>query len=773
MRGDFRLAVPTAVGWIVLAVLIAVPQAVPWTAGVSWLLAIALVAAAGRWRRRRGLLLPVALSAVIAALLLSSAAVGGEQRRPVVLAQAADAGLLVTATAVTTQTVHGGERQFSATLHSAEVGGSRSTVSVPVVVFGAVEGPAGIGAELELAGTLSPTAAEDDAAFLFFLDSDARLVHEPPWYLDWANALRAGFLTVATSLPGDGGTLLPGLAIGDTSAVGEPLDAAMKASSLSHLTAVSGANCAVIVSLIMLGGAAMGVSRTWRIGASVLVLIGFVVLVTPEPSVLRAAVMATLVLVALAAGRPLRGVPVLSLAVVSLLVFDPWLAHSYGFVLSVLATAGLLLLAAPIAQALARRIPYPLAMVIAVPLAAQAACTPVLILLAPSIPTYGVVANILAGPAAPIATVLGLAACLLTSVAPFPGALAAHLAWLPSAWIAAVATFFSGLPWSALPWPSGPLGVALATIVGVLALMVWLYNGPRSHGWRRLASGVLVGICVLYLGVAGGEQLRRRLSPPSDWSIAACDVGQGDAMLVRSAGQIALIDTGPTPDALSYCLDTLGIGRVDLLVLTHFDLDHVGGASAMLGRADRVLVGPSAGAQDDRLVQQLADAGATVEQVARGRLGGLGDLRWQVLWPPAKLVGFEPGNDASVAVEFAGVGDCPGGCLTSVFLGDLGEESQDRLLATNRLGQVDVVKVAHHGSRDQSPRLYERLRAAVALIGVGADNDYGHPTDDILRTLAASNTVVGRTDLNGLVLVSRGDGGVRLWTERTGPPRAE
>src|SRR5690606_39249834 len=135
--------------------------------------------------------------------------------------------------------------------------------------------------------------------------------------------------------------------------------------------------------------------------------VGFVVLVTPEPSVQRAAVMALAVLVASGSGRPVRGIPVLCLAVLGLLVVDPWLARSFGFVLSVLATGGLLVLAGPLAAAMARWMPRWLAVVIAVPAAAQVACQPVIVLLDAALPTYGVVANILAAPAAPIATVVG------------------------------------------------------------------------------------------------------------------------------------------------------------------------------------------------------------------------------------------------------------------------------------------------------------------------------------------------------------------------------
>ena len=528
-------------------------------------------------------------------------------------------------------------------------------------------------------------------------------------------------------MPGDGGDLLPGLSIGDTSAVSPTLDAAMKTSSLSHLTAVSGANCAVVIGLVMVVGAALGIPRRWRIGGSLVVLIGFVALVTPQASVLRSAVMAALVLAVMASGRTLRGIPVLCLAIIVLLTVDPWLCRDYGFLLSVLATAGLLVLVGPLTRLLQRWLPAALAAVIAIPLAAQLACQPVLILLNPAIPVYGVIANLLSEPAAPASTVLGLIACVTGPVAGPVSSAVAVLAWLPSAWIAAVARFFAGLPASQVPWLPGAAGVALVAAVTGLAL----FSALGAHRHRRLRRGTAFVLIVGLLGYAGGvagDRVVRQLSMPADWQIAACDIGQGDAVLVRSAGQFALVDTGPDPVLLEKCLRELGVGRIQLLVLTHYDLDHVGGTAAVVGRVDRAIVGPVSDAHDTRLRESLSAGGAQLEEVAQGTSGILGNLEWRVLWPPRRLGNVQPGNDASVTVTFTGADSCPTGCLSSIFLGDLGNEPQARVLAANRIQPVDVVKVAHHGSADQNEEMYRVLRARVGLISVGIDNDYGHPT---------------------------------------------
>jgi competence protein ComEC len=183
---------------------------------------------------------------------------------------------------------------------------------------------------------------------------------------------------------------------------------------------------------------------------------------------------------------------------------------------------------------------------------------------------------------------------------------------------------------------------------------------------------------------------------------------------------------------------------------------------------DRAIVGPVSDASDTELRTALAENGAEVDEVARGAEGILGELRWRVLWPPARLGTIEPGNPASVTVRFEGVGACAEGCLSSIFLGDLGEDAQSRLLGLVHPEPVDIVKVAHHGSADQCERLYERLNARVGIIGVGTGNTYGHPTDELLNILNRVGTRITRTDLEGMILLSPAPGGgVLIWTERS------
>ena len=786
---DARLALPAFAGWLTALVLVGTPAAaVPVALGALAfvVLAVGALRGGGRAGRGRRVLAASIPSGIAIAVMAAAIALAAPARTPPVLAESlADGGtvavVLELEQSVVPPTVAApgpggwGGVSADALIVAVETGavetgaGRLVAVRVPVRMLGLeIDDRVPLGTRFAGRVRLIPLEAGDDRVALVRPVTELAVIAAAPPLMGGADALRAGFLALMAPFSGDGAALLPGLAIGDTTAVGDDLDAAMKASALSHLTAVSGANCAIVVGLVLGLGALARWPRPVRIGAALAALGGFVVLVTPEPSVVRAAVMAAVVLLALVSGRPARGLPVLGVAVLAILVLDPWIAREYGFALSVLATAALLVLAGPLAAVLGRVLPAPLALAIAVPLAAQLACQPVLILLNPEVPLGGVMANVLAAPAAPVATIVGMIACLLAPVIPPLAMLVAGIAWLPAAWIAGVARVCAGLPGASLPWPDGVAGSVLLgalTVAGLFAAGVPARVGSILVR-RRLAIATATTL-VIVLGATAGTAALRTLGRPGDWVIAQCDIGQGDAVLVRSAGEVALIDTGADPALLIACLESLGIERLDLLVLTHFDLDHAGGTPAVVGRVDRVLVGPTEGARDVQLVDALAAGGADVDTVSQGSQGQVGEHRWRVLWPPAHR-GVEPGNDASIVLDVRGAPGCAA-CLRLLALGDLGADAQRMLVATQPLPPVDVVKVSHHGSPDQHEALYTELSAPVALIGVGAGNTYGHPAPDLLAVLASTGTTVLRSDTHGLVLLAPArdaTAALRLWADR-------
>ncbi len=282
---------------------------------------------------------------------------------------------------------------------------------------------------------------------------------------------------------------------------------------------------------------------------------------------------------------------------------------------------------------------------------------------------------------------------------------------------------------------------------------------PRITAVSSAAVAVVVG---LVLGQTAVRTVAGPLTVPAAWQVAMCDVGQGDATLWRSGDAVALVDTGPEPEALSRCLQTFGVDHLALVVLTHFDLDHVGGSAAVVGRVDLVLHGPPNETADRRLLERFTDAGAHLQQATVGMTGTLGETRWQALGPAPHA---EAGNDASVALDVAGAG-----FPRTVLLGDLGEQAQSALRRRIDVPRVQVVKVSHHGSADQDAELYRALHPAVGLIGVGADNDYGHPTATLLGILTTLGSTAARTDRDGALAVWIAEGGrLTLWRERAGP----
>ena len=763
-RLGLRLAPAVAAAWITAVATTMLPEAAGPLALGAW--ALAFVALVALRHTARGWVRAALVLALVAAAAAASHVALAQPSRTVDVP--IDGGRAVELTATVTGKA---ERWASGTIAvdavitewraGREAGQSRLDVVVTVApdVLGATE--LAPGAVVAAHGTARP-ADPGERAVLIVTARDLE-VQPPRGALAVAADLRGGLVDAVRGLPEPGAGLLPGLAVGDTSIVGEELDAAMKVSSLAHLTAVSGANCAIVVGLAFAAAAALGLSRALRVAAGLVALAGFVLLVTPEPSVVRAAAMATIAMLGVLLGRAGAGVAVLSLAAVVLLVVDPWLSTSLGFALSAAATASLLLFARPLATGLGRWMPRALALAVAVPLAAQLACGPLLALIAPYVPLYGVVANLLAAPAAPVATIVGLAACLAAPLPWLQSGLAA-IAWVPSAWIAATAQTFATLPGAAIPWLEGIGGLVLLALGGLaIGVLIGMPDSSRPRRTaRRLAGAVVAVIVGVAAGVTALTTVAGRWTLPTQWTVLACDVGQGDAVLLRSAGRVALIDTGPDPGALDACLARAGVATIDLLVLTHFDTDHVGGADAVRGRVGTVLHGPAAGAADEALLADLTADGARAVDARAGLAGSLGDARWRAVWPrdgPA----FPSGNDASVVLEVEG-----DGIPRSLFLGDLSAAPQRSLAASGILRPpYALVKVAHHGSADQDADLYRLADPAVALVTVG-DNSYGHPRAEILDLVTSLGARVARTDEHGLVAAWQDATGISLWRERDG-----
>jgi competence protein ComEC len=425
-----------------------------------------------------------------------------------------------------------------------------------------------------------------------------------------------------------------------------------------------------------------------------------------------------------------------------------------GFALSVLATAGIVILGPGWRDALMRWLPRWLAEAIAVPAAAQLACTPVVAAISGQVSLVAVAANLAVAPVVGPATVLGLAGGLVGLVLPPLGRLLGAGAGWCVAWIATVAERGADLPASAVGWGTGVLSLAALTTLTVLVATV----APavlRRPVVALTAMAVLAALVLVRWPTPGW--------PVDGWVLAMCDVGQGDALVLRTRpGAGVVVDAGPDPGRVDDCLRRLGIEEVPLLVLTHFHADHVDGLSGVVEgrRVGRVLttrvLDPPSGAEE---VAALARAhGLVAGPASYAATATYGAVTLQVLWPgpgPVEEVSGDgtAANDASVVVlaEVAG--------LRILLTGDVEPPGQASLARTLPGLDVDVLKVPHHGSRYQDLAWLESLQAEVALVSVGADNDYGHPAPPVVDALTAGGAEVYRSDLAGDVLVIP-DGGV-------------
>lgn len=609
------------------------------------------------------------------------------------------------------------------------------------------------GVTVRLDAKLEPAGRNSRDAFLVKSNSEIVIVSDPSSSQGFLNQLRAQYVASIAGVTPDAKILVAGLAIGEIAELSKELEEKMRIVSLTHLVAVSGSNCAIVVGMVYLIAVGLRFGRTGRTVISLTALLLYVLLIGPDPSVLRAGVMAASVILMIALGRRTWALNALALAALVLLVADPWLSVEFGFGLSVLATAGILLLAPAMSERLATRMPMPLALGLSVTMSAQLFCLPLLMQLQPGLATYSVIANLLAGPMVAPVTVLGMIALLVSPFAPWLTGAISFLASFGTWVIEMVAIIFADLPVAYFPWATGLPATILSTLL-ILAVAAWLRAGPIPL--RQLGVGAVVVIAVTTISIPAASEILPKSWPVKQWEAVACDVGQGDAMVIQSRGRTALIDVGADDDLVNACLNELSIKRIDLLVLTHFDFDHVGGlAGALKGREISTAI--VSGFVDDRpataiSLEQLENAGVLVITADPSISGLLGDYSWQILGPSNDATEAKDSNDASVAMVFSGLR------LDFLLLGDLGESGQQRIYSAARkiLGSSSkplVLKVPHHGSNDQSAELHETLRPELAVISVGEANGYGHPGKSLLDLLVRSGSQVLRTDLHGSIAI--------------------
>lgn len=584
---------------------------------------------------------------------------------------------------------------------------------------------------------------------LVLIDDDVKVITQASSWAKSLAAIRYGLRNLSGD--GDAGALIPGMVLGDTAKQSVEFKNAMKRSGLMHLVAVSGANFAIVSSFVLWCMQFIFRRMKLRLSATAIALLCFIALVRPSPSVLRAAAMAAVLLIAQGTNRGRDSLPALGFAIGAVVVGDPWQARDAGFALSVMATAGLLLFAPVVVEKLSRYMPEKLAQALAPPTAAIVFCSPVLVSLSGYLSPISIIANLLAAPAVGPITILGFIAALLSPIAP---ALSSIIIWcirFPAGFIAAVARGSAQFPVFTLR--TGSIGFL---IVALFTLTLWLFKKYMKA----------ISICTLVLIVALTWMQRW---PAGDWQVANCDIGQGDSMVLNLGNHRAiLIDTGPDPALEDRCLKALGIDEISLLILSHFHADHVGGISGALKNRTVSTVWISSNAEpileSAHVFSLLKSAHIFLPQ--RGFVAQVGEYTMRVLWPASgtHIFASMPGegsaiNNSSIAVLIASSE------LTLFAAGDLEPPAQHELIGD--ITPVDIYKVCHHGSRYQDSELMRTLHPQIAVISVGAKNMYGHPATQTIDALARLGARIVRTDISGSISIIAKEHRLKIRTSKS------
>lgn len=653
-------------------------------------------------------------------------------------------------------------------------------VDAPVVIIASVvedEEPFTAGHRYQGLVRLTPTDPGERASALAFPFGEdlARIsADDRTETADIFNRLREGTTEASAHAVGDAPALLPGLILGDRSRQDADLSEAMREAGLSHLTAVSGANCALVM------GSLMGLVRLVRlprwstVPVALLGLVLFVLLVHPEPSVIRAGVMGSISALALFAGRGRSAFSLLCLCVVGLLIVDPFYAVEPAFQLSAAATAGIVVVGTRIKERLERFMPAWLAAPLALAFSAQLFVAPVLLPLSGGVNTYAVPANLLAAPFVPFVTVPGTFAAIISTVLPWAAIGILWCSGLAAACLGLIGRAVASLPQALAPWPQEGLGVALTVLYLSAALILAIGLVGRFRRWH---APVLAAAAGGLLAVVLPAAVLVPPAVPAAWRVALCDVGQGDMLVVRTQESAGIVvDAGEDPTLAEACLARLQIHTVEALLVTHEHRDHYGGVEGVIAKDEpgMVLYSASEGWDLDAEVGavEALPPGVPVHRARPGDALAYTEqltVRLRVWSADAhhteandnSLVAFFEISDPELPAGVVGSAQDP---LTLLTLGDLEEEAAAAMIRGEGLPEeVHLLKVAHHGAANGGTEVPEQVRPAVALIGVGEDNTYGHPGPSILRTLEEDlGAAVYRTDIHGTVVIGAGRDGLEV-----------
>ncbi|MCL2806577.1 MAG: DNA internalization-related competence protein ComEC/Rec2 [Coriobacteriia bacterium] len=553
-----------------------------------------------------------------------------------------------------------------------------------------------------------------------------------------------------TSIEGEGAALLLGILLGYREKLhGSVVEQDFFTCGLSHLIAVSGTHLAVIAALFGWFLRRLPLNRPLEVAILLTALLLYVILTGLQPSAIRSSIMAGVAACSIFVGRRGHSPSALVAAALVMLLVYPANAYSLGFWLSVFAVMGITLFtnlvahwiknAAPLQN---NKDPGALSQALALTITAMAATMPLSIPVFAALPLIGPLANLLGTPLICLSLMLGMTALVITPFAQAAGSFLLELAAFISEACAQLAALMVRIPGA-----STPLDISLAGAVclgiGLSALLYYTWPVPHAKALRRAAA--LLCATALALFVLSPLFVNPRL--------VVMDVGQGDALLVQDRASAILIDTGSSDTALTHALARNKIRNLQAVIITHLDDDHAGALRRLRGlvSVDKVYFayGLLEHCPDNVFI---AEAQALVGEANVGELKSGDELKvsnaltLQVLWPTR--IAYEGSNAESICLLLQYDANEDGIPEHQALLtGDCEQEELALLLKEYPNLEVALLKVGHHGSRKAlTSEQVQALGCKVALISVGANNTYGHPTKSVLDALSAHGVITLRTD---------------------------
>ncbi|NLL04266.1 MAG: DNA internalization-related competence protein ComEC/Rec2 [Clostridiaceae bacterium] len=568
--------------------------------------------------------------------------------------------------------------------------------------------------------------------------------------------LRARIVNVINrSLPPQQAGLLNGMLIGYKQDLSEEVQEAFSISGLSHIMAVSGSNVGFIVLPLVFLFKKLKIRQKYANIAIIVVLILFILVTGFEPSVLRAVIMAIVILIGQMIWRDTEIFTSISFAALVLLLYNPGILFNIGFQLSFAATISLVLFYKNLKQMLSFKfIPSFIVDVLAATISAQIGVLPITVFYFNTVSVVSIISNLLVVPVVEFITILGSLMAILGQIHIVFSILLGYINNVLLSFVLYVTKFSADMPW------------AVKTIITPSILMVICYYAVIMYFfWYRPKYNTKLNIkyCIIVFLLIFGTFIFSALIPKG-LEVVFLDVGQGDSAFIRtSKGKTILIDGGGYSSAsanstsvgenivIPFLLD-YGVDRVDLIVATHGHDDHMQGLIPVMKKmkvGNLIIPQVPLDSGLKKLYDIAQEEKIKVQMCAKGDVIKLDNwTRLDVLWPKEDaLIRESASNNNSLLLKLS-FRD-----VKILFTGDIEKEAEEIIIKDNVDLKSDVLKVAHHGSDTSTTEAFlECTNPDIAVISVGKNN-FGHPSKVVLNRLEERQIIEFRTDHDGAIVL--------------------